>query len=166
MLHLRRETVERMKKSYTYDYPRPALTADAVVLALEYTNYYVLLVERGQDPYAGWWALPGGFVNEGETAHRASLRELKEETGLVLPYEPDQPIVGFYDAPRRDPRGWIVTAAYLYVVGNREEVKGADDASRAEWFHVESLPQMAFDHEGIIGEAVLHYCANFKALGF
>lgn len=138
---------------YEYEYPRPSLTADAVVVSVEREARYVLLIERGHAPYAGRWALPGGFVNEGECAVDASRRELCEETGLELPGVTPR-LSGLYDRAGRDPRGWTATGAYLYVVSGRPPVRGGDDAAVAKWHEVRALPPLAFDHAEIIADAL------------
>ena len=132
------------------DYPRPMLTVDTVVLTLEETPS-ILLIQRGNPPFAGDWALPGGFVDEGETVAEAAPRELGEETGLrVEPLE----MLGVYDTPGRDPRGWTVSVVYLARIPARVEVKGGDDASDARWFAVDELPELAFDHAVIVADAL------------
>ncbi len=132
------------------DYPRPMLTVDTVVLTRELTPS-ILLIQRANPPFAGDWALPGGFVDEGETVAEAAPRELGEETGLrVGPLE----MLGVYDTPGRDPRGWTVSVVYLARIPARVEVKGADDASDACWFAVDRLPELAFDHAAIVANAL------------
>ena len=132
------------------DYPRPMLTVDTVVLTLEETPS-ILLIQRGNPPFVGAWALPGGFVDEGETVAEAAPRELGEETGLrVEPLE----MLGVYDTPGRDPRGWTVSVVYLARIPARVEVKGGDDASDARWFVVDELPELAFDHAVIVADAL------------
>src|SRR5262245_6625133 len=100
---------------HTYEFPRPAFTADLAVFARVEGEVRVLLIRRGHEPFAGRWALPGGFVDEGETALEAAVRELKEEAGLDVPPDRIEPF-GLFDAPGRDPRGWTVSAAFLHVV--------------------------------------------------
>ena len=132
------------------DYPRPMLTVDTVVLTVEPTPS-VLLIQRGNPPFAGAWALPGGFVDEGETVAEAAPRELEEETGLrVGPLE----MLGVYDTPGRDPRGWTISVVYLARVPGRAEVRGGDDAREACWFAGDALPDLAFDHALIVADAL------------
>ena len=94
--------------SYTYKYPRPAVTADCVVITSE-SEPRVLLIERGGAPYKGHWAIPGGFLNMDETVARCAERELEEETGIVLT---GMQLSGIYSDVERDPRGRVITAAY------------------------------------------------------
>ncbi len=135
--------------SYTYEYPRPAVTADCVVIAKE-NEPKVLLIQRGNEPFKGQWAFPGGFMNMDETTEQCAVRELEEETGLKV-NEIKQ--IGAYSKVDRDPRGRTVTVAYLVVIDKAEAVKGGDDAAKAQWFPLSALPKLAFDHEEIIKDA-------------
>jgi 8-oxo-dGTP diphosphatase len=132
------------------DYPRPMLTADVVVLAGAAEDARILLIQRGNPPFAGSWALPGGFVEEGEQVVQAAPRELAEETGLKVD---SLELLGVYDTLGRDPRGWTVSVVYLARVPAESEVMGADDASDARWFAVDELPDLAFDHALIVADA-------------
>jgi 8-oxo-dGTP diphosphatase len=132
------------------EYPRPSLTADMVVVALgEPTGLRVLFVERARDPFAGAWALPGGFVEPTETVGQAAARELAEETSLrgVRIEE-----LGCFSTPGRDPRGWVVTVAHLALVpvDRLADVKAGDDAASAAWLDLTVHPGGAFDlaHRG------------------
>ncbi|MFI9186859.1 NUDIX domain-containing protein [Streptomyces goshikiensis] len=125
------------------------LTAD-VVVATE--DGRILLIERGWDPFKGSWALPGGHVDAGETSRQAAARELAEEAGvLVDPATLRQ--IGTWDAPGRDPRGRYVTVAYLAVVPADTTALAGDDATKADWWPHDSLPQLAFDHAAILDAA-------------
>jgi 8-oxo-dGTP diphosphatase len=126
------------------------LTVDVVVLT-EAPAPSLLLVQRAYPPFAGEWALPGGFVEEGERVIDAAPRELAEETGLEVG---SLRLLGVYDTPGRDPRGWTVSAVYLATVVQEEAVKGADDARDARWFHADALPKLAFDHAVIVSDAL------------
>ena len=139
---------------YEYEYPRPALTADIVVFSNDPTGHpTLLLIRRKNQPFAGRWALPGGFVDEGETAEEAARRELKEETSLNARGK-QMTAVGLYDTPGRDPRGWTVSAAYAMRVAGEPTAIAQDDASEVQWHRLDSLPQLAFDHAQIIADAV------------
>jgi 8-oxo-dGTP diphosphatase len=137
-------------KKFTYEYPRPALTVD-VVLATREARPRVLLIQRKHEPFAGTWALPGGFVNEGETLADAARRELQEETGLEVA-EMEQ----LYTAgdPGRDPRGWTVSTVFLTRVdAELLQPVAADDAGAVSWFSLEKLPKLAFDHAMLLARA-------------
>ena len=139
--------------SYTYKYPRPAVTADCVVITKE-AEPKVLLIERGEDPYKGAWAFPGGFLNMDETTEECAVRELEEETGLRLSNVHQ---IGAYSKVDRDPRGRTVTVAYLAIVDAPMAVSGQDDAAKAQWFPLTALPELAFDHEEIMKDAINVY---------
>lgn len=111
---------------YTYKYPRPAVTADCVVMTKEAVPQ-VLLIERGADPYKGCWAFPGGFKNMDETTEQCAIRELEEETGLKISTVHQ---IGTYSKVDRDPRGRTITVAYLTIIDSLQEVKGQDDAAK------------------------------------
>jgi len=125
-------------------------TVDAVVLS---TDGKVLLIKRGGEPYKGSWALPGGYVDPGETSRKAVARELREETSVVaMPVE--FTMIGVFDEPDRDPRGRVVSAAYALEVLPNTEVTADDDAAEAQWWPLSALPSLAFDHAEIIREAI------------
>lgn len=126
------------------------LTVDVAVLTAAQTPE-VLLIQRGNPPHEGRWALPGGFVEEGEQVEQAAPRELAEETGLAVG---GMQLLGVYDTPGRDPRGWTVSVVYLARVEQRQAVAGADDAADARWYAVDALPELAFDHALILADAV------------
>ena len=138
---------------YTYKYPRPAVTADCVVMTNEPLPK-VLLIQRGADPFKGAWAFPGGFMNMEETTEECAIRELEEETGLKVTTVHQ---IGAYTKVDRDPRGRTITVAYLAIIDSPEEVKGQDDAANAEWFPITELPHLAFDHYDIMQDAVRTY---------
>jgi 8-oxo-dGTP diphosphatase len=122
-----------------------------VVVLTEASPPSVLLIQRGHEPFAGEWALPGGFVEKGERVADAALRELAEETGLKAGR---LRLLGVYDTPGRDPRGWTVSVVYLTRATAELAVSGADDASDARWFRSTALPKLAFDHPAIIADAL------------
>jgi 8-oxo-dGTP diphosphatase len=114
----------------------------------------VLLIERGADPYKGCWAFPGGFLNMDETTEQCAVRELEEETGMkILGLQQ----IGAYSKVDRDPRGRTITVAYLAVVDSPCEVIGLDDAAKAQWFPLDALPKLAFDHDEIMRDAINVY---------
>jgi 8-oxo-dGTP diphosphatase len=133
---------------FSYDYPRPALTVD-VVLATREPHPRVLLIKRAKDPFAGTWALPGGFVDPNERLIDAARRELAEETGVTVT---DLEQLCAAGDPGRDPRGWTVSVVFFARV-EVVEAKGADDAEAAEWFRLDQLPTLAFDHADILKRA-------------
>ena len=139
--------------AYTYKYPRPAVTADCIVITKE-AEPKVLLIERGDEPFKGCWAFPGGFMNMDETTEQCAIRELEEETGLKVS-EVHQ--IGAYSKVDRDPRGRTVTVAYLAIIDAPMVVKGQDDAAKALWLPLSALPELAFDHDEIMQDAIKKY---------
>ena len=139
--------------AYTYKYPRPAVTADCIVITKE-AEPKVLLIERGDEPFKGCWAFPGGFMNMDETTEQCAIRELEEETGLKVSkvYQ-----IGAYSKVDRDPRGRTITVAYLAIIDASMAVKGQDDAAKAQWFPMSTLPELAFDHDEIMWDAIKKY---------
>ncbi len=138
---------------HTYDYPRPALTADVVALRFRANALECLLIERARPPFEGSWALPGGFVDAGEAPRAAAARELLEET--AVPLSADELIeVGSFGDPGRDPRGWVVSVAWAALLPSATEAAAGDDARAARWWPVAALPPLAFDHAAIITRAV------------
>lgn len=114
----------------------------------------MLLIERGDEPFKGCWAFPGGFMNMDETTEQCAIRELEEETGLKVSkvYQ-----IGAYSKVDRDPRGRTITVAYIAIVDEPLAVSGQDDATKAEWFSLSALPQLAFDHADIMRDAISLY---------
>lgn len=142
------------KGEYTYEYPRPAFTVDVAVVTST-SPPKLLLIQRKHDPYAGFWALPGGFVDEMEPLDVAAARELQEETSIDPSLVATMRQVGTFGDPGRDPRGWTVTTAYGVIVPSTEMgVQAADDAAEAHWFEVSALPKMAFDHKLVVKTAL------------
>lgn len=140
-----------MKKKYCYEYPRPAVTVDIVLFRGDQDDREILLIRRKSDPFAGKWALPGGFVDEGEKLEAAAARELEEETGLKRVKL--RQLAAFGD-PDRDPRGHTVSIAWVGEARGNARARGGDDAGDAEWFSVTKLPPLAFDHRKIIRTAM------------
>jgi 8-oxo-dGTP diphosphatase len=140
--------------AYSYEYERPGLTVDCVIfgLDLDEESLRVMLIERDLEPFAGRWAIPGGFVRKGESLERAALRELKEETGIADVFLEQLYTFG---EPGRDPRGWIVSVAYYALVSPEKHSIAADtDARQARWFPVTDAPRLAFDHDEILKVAL------------
>jgi 8-oxo-dGTP diphosphatase len=152
--------------SYTYEYPRAALTVDCVVFGLDEGDLKLLLIERGLEPFEGKWALPGGFVQLEETLEEAAIRELREETGVDKVYLEQLYTVGTVD---RDPRERVVTVAYCALVNLQDySLKAATDASNAAWFEVDDIPDLAFDHQEILATALdrLKNKVRYEPIGF
>jgi 8-oxo-dGTP diphosphatase len=145
---------------YTYKYPQIAVTVDAIVFrAGEAAS--VLLIKRGQAPFEGEWALPGGFVEVDETGLNAAHRELAEETGLR---GVDLTFLHYFDAVDRDPRHRTLSLAFWGVVENGHiDIRGADDATEARWHALAALPDLAFDHAEILARAVNAWRASTAA---
>lgn len=140
------------KTGYTYKYPHPSVTADCVVFGYEGKKLHILLIERRNNPYKGHWALPGGFMEMDETIEECASRELAEETGINGIRLEQFHIFSEVD---RDPRERVLSVAFLALVRKADyNVTGRDDAARAEWFSMEDLPSLAFDHAAIIGMAI------------
>lgn len=135
---------------YTYQYPRPAVTVDIILLDTNNTAN-LLLIQRKKPPFQGKWAFPGGFIDAEETLEHAAVRELKEETGLTIKHLKQ---FKTFSEPKRDPRGrTISTVFYGYLPPKTaDQTKAGDDAARAKWFPLENLPALAFDHDQIMIE--------------
>ena len=144
-------TGRSVQGSYTYEWPRPAVTVDAILVSKEIPSK-VLLIQRKQDPFAGSWALPGGFVDEQEPLSHAAARELQEETSVDPSKVGEFIQIGAYGNPGRDPRGWTIGVAFAVFVDSSSalKIKAADDAAAAEWFNIENLPKLAFDHADML----------------
>jgi len=139
------------QSQYIYDYPRPRVATDIVLFADIDDEPIVLLIRRGNEPFRGDWALPGGFVEENESLEACAERELQEETGVT-----GVALEQFYTYgdPGRDPRGWSLSVAYWGAVdGELPTVEGADDAVEAAWHPIDNLPPLAFDHDDMIARA-------------
>lgn len=141
-----------MSSPYCYEYPLPAVTVDLAAFAWIDGALRVLLIRRKHDPFAGRWALPGGFLDIDEPDEEGARRELREETGLVVP-GPIAPI-GFFAKPGRDPRGRTVSLAFATVIPPGEHaIQGGDDAAEAAWRAVDEPLDLAFDHAEILAAA-------------
>jgi 8-oxo-dGTP diphosphatase len=141
---------------YNYEFPKADNTTDAVVFGvdLQEGTLKVLLIERGREkePFFGFWALPGGFLDMKEDLDTCVRRELEEETGVRLSYMEQ---LATFGRPDRDPRGRVISTAYLALVRPQDlTVKAADDAAKARWFPTDELPALAFDHAEIVQVAL------------
>ena len=151
-------------KTYTYDYPRPAVTTDCVIFGFDKMGLSVLLIERGIEPFKGNWAFPGGFLKMDEDAESGARRELREETGFETAVIEQ---FGTFSEVDRDPRGRVITIAY-YALVQKGDVVGGDDAAQARWFPINEVPQLAFDHDRILRVALktLKEKIHFQPIGF
>ena len=147
---------------YTYNYPRPAVTADCIVITKE--DAQVLLIQRGSEPYKGCWAFPGGFLNIDEDAPDGARRELMEETGLTASNIEQ---LGAFASPDRDPRERVISIAF-FILTRVQDVKGGDDARQAQWYPINQLPPLAFDHQQMFEQALqrLSDCLKLKTGNF
>jgi len=156
-------------QQYTYAHPRPSVTVDVVLFTFSDGELRTLLIQRGRPPFAGQWALPGGFVRMDEGLEAAAERELREETGVGDVYL--EQLYTFGD-PDRDPRGRVITVVYFAMLSAdhmaRMTVRGHDDAQDARWWDVYDLPDLAFDHRPILDYALqrLRWKLEWTALGF
>ena len=151
---------------HRYPHPRPALTVDAVVFGLDEGELKVLLIRRGIDPFAGSWALPGGFVRVGESPDAAVRRELGEEAGLRRVFLEQ---LATFGEPDRDPREHTVTVAYYALVKLSEHApSAATDAAGVAWHPAASPPPLAFDHARILAAALerLRGKLRYQPVGF
>lgn len=152
--------------AFTYDHPHPAVTVDCAVFGLDEDGLKALLIQRDVEPFAGRWALPGGFVRPDEGLEEAARRELREETGLERLFL--EQLYTFGD-PGRDPRERVITVAWYALVRLADHrVQAATDARQAAWFPVDDLPALAFDHDAILSTALtrLHGKVRWQPIGF
>jgi 8-oxo-dGTP diphosphatase len=139
------------------------VTIDVALFTRHTRGLELLLVRRRLEPFAGEWALPGGFVDENEDLTTAALRELEEETGIRLPDEARLEQLQAYGAPGRDPRGRTISIAFVALADKLPDPKAADDAAEARWWPAGRLlgpdaPAFAFDHRMIVADAVRRVC--------
>lgn len=152
---------------FTYAYPRPSVTVDIVVYGYDGGRQLkLLLIQRGSEPFQGSWALPGGFVDMDEDLEAAALRELEEETGVRDLFVEQLYTFG---TPGRDPRGRVISVAYFSLVNLQDHpAVAASDAAQAEWFSLNELPELAFDHSEVIKMANDRLAAKvrYQPIGF
>jgi 8-oxo-dGTP diphosphatase len=141
------------KEKYIYEWPRPMVTVDAVIFKRSQNKTALLLIKRKNDPFAGKWAFPGGFVDMDEELEDAVARELAEETNLK---GIDLEQMHTFGKVGRDPRGRQITIAFIgFTDENNANIKAGDDAAQAKWFDINDLPQeMAFDHDEVAKLAI------------
>ncbi|WP_299524629.1 NUDIX domain-containing protein [Winogradskyella sp.] len=142
------------------------LSVDAVVFGYEDGEISVLLIRRKYDPYKGKWAIPGGFVLNDESLEQAVERELQEETGIKINYLEQLYTFG---KPSRDPRGRVVSVAYFGLVRpNTFKIFASTDAEEVQWFNINELPELSFDHEEILNMAIkrLKDKITYEPIGF
>jgi 8-oxo-dGTP diphosphatase len=130
------------------------VTVDAVMFRKGDNSHEILFIQRRNEPFRGQWAIPGGFIDEGEDLPDAARRELREETGLEAGAMEQ---LGAFGKPGRDPRQHTVSVVYVGFVGEDAVAVAADDAAEAKWFSVKSLPELAFDHKEIVTLALQKY---------
>ena len=149
---------------FEYKYPHPAVATDCIIFGFDGNKLKVLLIERGLEPFKGKWAFPGGFMNIDETAEECAQRELYEETGLKTAFVEQ---LQAFTSVNRDPRERVVSIAFFALV-KLEEVKGGDDAAQAQWFALNEIPPLAFDHDHILQTAIkkLKEKIHFEPIGF
>lgn len=133
-------------KKYCYDYPKPSVTTDCIIIRKNPT-IEILLIKRKHDPYINHWALPGGFVEIDEDLEAGATRELKEETGIEISSLSQFKTFGKLG---RDPRGRTISIVYYALINYPISAKAGDDAAEATWFNFGQLPKLAFDHAEII----------------
>ncbi|MEN7341439.1 MAG: NUDIX domain-containing protein [Pseudomonadota bacterium] len=143
-----------------YPFPRPAVTVDTIVFRVTDAVLEVLLIRRDASPFAGSWALPGGFVHEDEPLEATAARVLGEKAGVTT-YHLEQ--LGTFGAPDRDPRDRVISVAYFAIINGDPAVD-----KNAEWFSVDDVPPTAFDHDHIIATAIqrLRSKLTYTRIGF
>jgi len=145
---------------YCYEYPRPAVTVDIVLLHRSTEGIDVLLIKRAREPFKGLWAIPGGFVDVNESLEDAAARELMEETGIK---QISLRQIGAFGDPGRDPRGHTVSIVFMALLEKPLEVCAADDAAEALWHSALQPPELAFDHQKILEIALQRITEGWPA---
>jgi 8-oxo-dGTP diphosphatase len=148
-------------------FQRPSVTVDVIIFTLRSQDLDVLLIRRMNPPFAGYWAIPGGFVGIDESLEYAALRELEEETGVRDVFIEQLYTFG---EPNRDPRTRVITVAYFALVPETAlaQPRPGDDAADVRWWSMYKLPELAFDHAEILNYALtrLRYKLEYTAVGF
>ena len=137
--------------SYTYDYPRPMVCVDIVVLRKATDSHEILLIQRLNEPFKDHWALPGGFIEMEEDLIDSAYRELEEETGIT---QIQLQQLKTYGKPGRDPRGRTISVVFGGLLEEDQEAQAGDDAKETKWFSIAELPPLAFDHSLILEECL------------
>jgi 8-oxo-dGTP diphosphatase len=141
-----------MSKEFCYEYPRPAVSADCVMFGFDGQHLDILLIERGQEPFRGKWAFPGGFLDPEETTLQCAYRELREETGIDNLHLEQ---LGAFSGVDRDPRGRVITVSWFTLVKPEKiNAVAGDDAARVQWFRINDMPPLAFDHDLVLRAAL------------
>ena len=154
-------------KTYSSEFWCPSVATDCVIFGFTGKQLKVLLIKRNIEPYKDCWALPGGFLRENDkTAEECALRELQEETGLTLSKDRLWQLCISSDIDR-DPRTRVISLSFIALV-TPSDVKGGDDASEAQWFNLNELPPLAFDHAQILEKAkeALKQKIHFEPIGY
>lgn len=136
---------------FTYEYPRPMVTVDTVVLTRVGRTLEVALIERGHDPFKGEWALPGGFIEMDEELDVAAKRELEEETGICAKWLRPGCFIGTLG---RDPRGRTISGVFYTLFADKPDAKAGDDAANLKWCALDQLPRMCFDHRESLNQVI------------
>ncbi|MGV8151970.1 MAG: NUDIX hydrolase [Candidatus Nanoarchaeia archaeon] len=136
------------------EYPKPSVTVDIVIFTIQNKELKVLLIKRALEPYKDSWAIPGGYVHIDEGLENAAKRELEEETGVKDVYLEQLYTFG---NPKRDPRGRVITVSYFALVNwekTKQKLIASTDAKEVNWFSIENIPKLAFDHNEILTYAL------------
>lgn len=137
--------------AYTYKYPRPAVTVDAIIFREGKDGKEVLLIQRDNPPFQGMWAFPGGFVDMDETLEEAVKRELEEETSLKnIPLHQ----LHTFSSVNRDPRGRNIGTAFWGLLEDDQNPEAGDDARKVRWVPIDKIPPLAFDHKEMLHMAI------------
>ena len=136
-----------------------AVTVDSIIFKDVDSSAKILLIKRKNDPFKKSWALPGGFLEGSESLEKGAKRELKEETGIKI-WHLEQ--LNIYAAINRDPRGRTISIAFVGILYEEFHIKAGDDAKEVNWFNLDELPDLAFDHSEIIKDARMYLLKRIK----
>lgn len=151
--------------AYTYKHPRPSVTVENLILSFEDKDLKLLLMQRDSEPFRGEWALPGGFVEINESLEQSAYRHLRLQTGLMNAYIEQFYTFGEVD---RDPRGRTISITYYALINSDDMTLDPRNGSKAQWFSIYELPELAFDHSEIVEFAVetLREKLKYEPIGF